>query len=458
MNRKCCLTPGGRRGVNSVAAVLRLIGVLIAALTLAFASNVANAQQPTPTPLTLDEVVRRAIAYSPDVRALRASVDDSSASALLARQAFNPAMSVSTTPGYATGLPIAVLGQVPAIGMIEAHKVLFDSSASSDALVAGVDVDAAKAQLEARRRDVAVTAAELYAQVAAGEILVEAAGHEVAAHQTMLERTQALAREGRARDIDVERASLDIEIAQRKKDSALSAASLDELRLRRLIDWPSDQPLHVAPLSSITDTVSAAGDNLAAALASDPELNGLDLQIEQLHRAKELQRRLIQPTVAVQVQYARLFDFYASFYDKFRSDDASIGMSVTIPLWTGGRRATAAARLLAQINRLGAERESRRNALEIAVREAEADLRDAEKENRLSARVQSVARESLRLTQILAAEGRGTPNDVPQAEVALADADGHFAKSCVHLASARAKLMTFRGELTAPTAAGNAQR
>jgi outer membrane protein TolC len=118
-----------------------------------------------------------------------------------------------------------------------------------------------------------------------------------------------------------------------------------------------------------------------------------------------------------------------------------------VPVWTSGHRAAGSARLAAQLQQLAAQRDARRSEIELALREAEADVIQAFAENELAARARSVAAESVRLAEELASEGRGEANDVPLAQIALADADDDVANAGAHLITARARLRVVLGEL-----------
>ena len=419
---------GGRRPGEGLAPV-------VAALALTAVAAIAHAQ-------TLDDVVARAIAHSPEVRALDAAVAEARANAVLG-DAFRPAATLSTTPGYATGLPIAVLGQVPAIGTAEAHRLLYDPSSRAAQIGAASQIDAAVARRESRKREIARTVVELVARVDAEAALVASSQRRLTATETIAARTEALRREGRARDLDVARAALQDSTARRTATQARMRLDLDQLRLTGLVGEPvvwsaAAQP----PLSTPPE-----GGGSAAALRNDPELRSLDNRIDALQRASTLENRLFQPSVAAQVQYSRLFDRFRRYYLNFKPDDFSVGATVTLPVWTGGHRAAASARLAAQLQQLVAERDARRTEMELTAREAEADATEAAAEHDLAVRAHKVAEESLRVAEETAREGRGEANDVPLAQIALADADDGIANAAAHLASARARLLIVRGEL-----------
>jgi|SRR5581483_1210007 len=412
-----------------------------ACCALLFAAAALSAQ-----PLTMREAVDRAVASSPELRGMRAAVAEATAGSMLAQQAFRPSASISTTPGYATGLPVSVLGSVPAIGTVEAHQVFFDITSTANVLTARSDVEAANAELNARTRETARTVAELHARVAADQIVLDATRRRVTAYETIVSRVTAMRREGRARDLDVNRAAVQAATARRAELQAETALQLDELRLRHMIGWPAGQPMQIVP-EPLPASVPIPADDLAVARANDPALRSLAIRIEQLRRATALQRNLFRPTVAAQMQYSRLFDRYGRFYLNFKPDDFSIAATIDLPLWTGGRRAAIVSRLMAQSEQAAAQLQQRKDEVEIEVREAEAGLKDAVAERELAGRVHELASETLRVAEATAKEGRGEANDVTLAEAALAEADQEVASAELHLRVARVRLAVVRGEL-----------
>jgi outer membrane protein len=386
--------------------------------------------------ISLQDAVTRALAHSPELRALEAGVAEARANAEL-NDAFRSGASISTTPGYATGLPTAVLGQVPAIATVEAHRLLYDASARVDQIGMASQVEATIARVESRKREIALSVVELYARVAADRVQTASADARVAAYATIASRTQALRGEGRARDLDVDRATL--QTASAKRDALLgrNRLELDQLRLDRMVGEP---------------VIPSEGDpSLRMRMTDDAELRSLDVRIEALQRAVALEHRLFKPTIAAQVQYSRLFDRYGRYYLNFKPDDLSGGATVTLPIWTGGHRAAAAARVNAQLQQLLAQRELRRTELDLTRREAENDLSQAVAEADLASRTRAIARESLRVAEQLAREGRGEANDVPLAQIALADSEDAVATAQAHRVTAQSRLLILRGELPQAT-------
>src|SRR5438093_8718162 len=252
--------------------------------------------------ISLQDAITKAIAHSPELHALEASVAEAKANATLS-DAFRPAASISTTPGYATGLPTAGLGQVPAIASVETHRLLSDASARAEQIGAASQIDATIARLESRKREIAQNVVELYARVAADQAQSASAQRRVTAYETIASRTIALRKEGRVRDLDVDRANLQIANAKRVALQTRNHLELDQLRLDRMVGEP------------VTVNRDAS---LSLSMTGDPELKSLDARIQALRRAAGLQHRLFQPTIAAQAQYMRLFDRYRRYYLNFK--------------------------------------------------------------------------------------------------------------------------------------------
>ena len=141
-----------------------------------------------------------------------------------------------------------------------------------------------------------------------------------------------------------------------------------------------------------------------------------------------------------------MFDRYGRYYLNFKPDDFIVGATISLPIFSSGRRAATVARVNAQLQQILAARDARRTELELSLREAEADRNQALAERDLAARAHAVAEESLRIAEELVGEGRGEVNEVPLAQITLADADDEVANAAAHLAAAQMKLMILRGE------------
>ncbi len=402
-------------------------------------------------PLTLRHAAELALGRAPEIAVARAEAEEGAASARAAGAALAPQAFATTTPGYSSGLPVAVAGRVPSIAGFELRQTIYDPVRRADVL----DAHARAAALEgALERSSAATARALVASYArnwaAGE-LQESARRRLEAREAVLRRVSALAREGRRTDLDVQSAGLETARAQQTLLDQTSSADLAMLELKRLVDWPASVPLVLAedPLTGLPEP--AAGDNLAVARTADPELRSLDRQLDSLKKAASLQAKAALPTVEAEAQYLRLVSYnnFDQYFVKFKPNDFAVGVSVAVPLWTGGRLAHATSAARARVERVEAARRARERDLELEVRRAESELTLAAARHALGQRAVAVSAEALRVARAFAAEGRSEPDDVDLREVAAADANDDLAQATQGLLAARLKLLELRGELPA---------
>ena len=187
-------------------------------------------------------------------------------------------------------------------------------------------------------------------------------------------------------------------------------------------------------------------DNLSAALASDPQLKSLGQQVELLGESARLTAKR-WPTIEASMQYQRLPSYYSKYYNSFNENDFSVGVSLRIPIWAGGRLDDTEARAKASVHRVEAERTARESDLEVAVRRSEASVARAAAEQSLARRAQGIAEQDLAAAELLVQEGRAEAETVEQRRLQLADADEDAAARALAALEERVKLLSLRGEL-----------
>jgi len=402
--------------------------------------------------LTLRQAMERAVGSAPEVQAAAAGEAEAAAASRLAGSAFRPELWTSTTPGYAWGLPAPVSGQLPSIVGVEVRTSLFDPSQKADELVAEARWSEARGSTAAVRRQTARTAAELFGRCVFAQGLTAGTEARLRSAGRARVRLEALRREGRATDLEVERGRLEEAEAEQVAREARGSQELDELTLRRLIAWPADQPLRLAA-ESLAELPEAAGeDDVARAQAADPELRALEESASALEHLVRLRSRPIAPVVQAAAQYARLYKTanWDEFYSTFKPDNWVVGASVSLPLWTSGRLSTEEARARASLDRAVAQRRARERALELEVRRAQGSVGRGRARASLARQAEAVARETLRVAQSLAAEGRVDVTEVATKEAALAEAGQGVARADLDLLRARLQLLSLRGELPGP--------
>ncbi len=407
------------------------------------------ARADAPEPLSVARAVELGLAHAPDLAVAFATDAEASASARLAADASHPEAWLITTPGYSQGLPGAVAGRLPAVAGVEVRQNLYDPARRADALEARARRSLSRAGVETAKSATAQAVVLAYARCWADESLLAGAERRLERSVVMRERTDALRGEGRATQLEVEKAALHEAQARQARLDRLSDRDLDQLELRRLIGWAPSVPLVLTddPLASLPDV--GPGDGLSLARASDPNTRGLDEAVEAYEGAEALRSRSWAPVVDVDAQYSRLVRYrgYDEFYRAFKADNWSVGLSVVVPLWTGGRTADALARWRASRERLVAQRRSREAQLELLMRRTEASLGRAVARLSLLRRAEGVAEEELRVARALAEEGKVGLAEVDARDLALADARDEVVRAAGELLAARVQLMSLRGEL-----------
>ncbi len=451
-----------------------LIVLLLSALA---APRLAQSEAPPAEPLTLRRAVELAMAHAPDVAVAQAARAGAEADARLARDAFHTGAEISTTPGYARGLPVAVLGRVPAVAGVTGHRLLYDPAQRHEALSAEAGAAEGRARAEAARREAARAAAAAYARCWADQARTEAARRGEEALGRSLARIQALEKEGRVTGLAVEAVRLRAERARLARIGAESEGELDRLDLARLIGEPvgavapadpaaelpsppaagsdaiGSSPIGSRPIGSRPIGSRPIGSNTAedvqVARAADPELRADQEALGLLGQSMGLRRRLLAPTVDAVAQYYRLDPHFERFFRRFREDTWSVALSVALPLWTGGRAADGLARAQANLDQKTAESKARESEVDLAVRKAAAARDHAQAAAALARQAVALAEEDLRVTRALAGEGRVGDDEVDAKESALASALGDAAQADRDLLTARIDLLALRGELVA---------
>jgi outer membrane protein len=432
---------------------------LAVALVLA-AAAAAAAPPPEARTLSVREAVRLALERAPEIAVAESSTREAEAAADEAASALRPRVALNTTPGYSVGLPLSLAGEVPSAFGARAGMTLYDVSLRGEALEARARVAETSATLAEARSEVVRRTVAACARVQADTEREAAARRRVEAREAMTRRARALLREGRVTDLDADKAALDEARARQKLDAVLSDLDLDRFELARLVGLPPGTTIAVSEDPSEVLPQPAAGQALSAAIARDATLKSLSEQADALTRSARLLDQLFKPSVNAEVRYAfvpRGFG-YDKYYLSFQENVASVGVSIVLPVLTGGRESARAAQSRARLAHVEAERRVREGELASQVRSAEAAAGQAHLALSLARRGAALAEESLRQALSLAREGRGGPDAVEQAELALVESQEEALAASREDVAARLRVLKLTGELLPAFEAGSSDR
>jgi outer membrane protein TolC len=430
----------------------RIVSIVRFALLGLAVALPARAQTPVPAsePLTLRRAVELALARAPGLATAQAASEEGAASADLARdEAFHPAAYFSTTPGYTYGLPTLVVGQVPSVFAVEIIQPIYDPVRRSAALRAQATASATGASLALSCRGTMESAVAAYGRAYLDQTRVDAARRRLDAAEAIARRMTALYDEGRRSELELENATLQAARARQKLLNAESDRDLGELELKRLIGWPGSSPLRLAGDPDAVVPELTAGENLAAVRAADPELTSLQREVSLLGQSATIESKRWMPTVVASASYRRLakFNNYDDYYQNFTPDSVAVGVSIIVPIWTGGRFEDGRRQARARFERAEADLRTRESDLDMAVRRAEAAVARSMAERSLSRRARGIADRTRGAEELLVREGRSELVDLDEREMALADADDDAAKANLDSLLERVHLLSLRGEL-----------
>jgi outer membrane protein TolC len=169
---------------------------------------------------------------------------------------------------------------------------------------------------------------------------------------------------------------------------------------------------------------------------------GLDI------RAASAQRL---PTVDLVAEYALLakFNNYSKYFLAFQRNDAQLGMSFTVPVWTGPGVKAAASQAGIEAEQLRTQMRSARGRIENDARKAYADLQQAASAQDIARLDLDVTREQVSVLLAQTQEGRAELRQLQEARAVEAEKWIAFYDASAMLEKARLNLLRQTGELIA---------
>lgn len=420
-----------------------------AAALLALAVLAAPAVAEPPPPLNLRTAIARALERDPSLLAAARGAEEAAAESRAAGSLFRPQFSLTSTPGATSGLPLSVAGELPAAAGARLRLMLWDPSLKADAAVASGRVAGASARLAGARQETIRRTAVAYVRLwEAGERLA-VARRRLEIREPLAGRMSARAQEGRVTPLDAERADLETERARHAVVVAEAERGLAAADLAATAGLPdgaeitlADEPLRALP-------ASPGGDAGAAAVAADPSLRALGEESAAASRAASLEDRWFKPQVVAEARYLYVPPYYNydQYYLKVDTNTAAAGVSLVLPILSGGLDGARAAAARARESRLLEERRAREEEVLRAARAAAAEADLSMREVVLAGKTEALARESVRIASALDREGRGEPDGLLRAELETVEAREALIRAEASAARARLTLLARRGEL-----------
>ena len=306
----------------------------------------ASVQAPTAgTVLSLGEVVKLALAHSPDLSLARAQYVVAKDTAGLDRSAFRPNLYTGSGAAYTNGFPETPGGQPPAVFQMAYNQEIFDKQQRGQQ---HFDEDLAKnkeIEYQNARENVIVKAASSYLELGDVQHSLQLLQGERDSAQQILDVTREREAAGLELPMSVTQNQLQLaEIQQRIVQYQGREQALSE-QLRNMTGLPADEPLHVSSDTTLAAPTMEEASNLVADAVQHS--GGLrEAENYRLAREESLKgaKGLYWPTVSLIGEYSVLskINNYQDFFRTFQRNNVTAGISVTIPIFAAKTSAAVA--------------------------------------------------------------------------------------------------------------------
>ncbi|KPJ96293.1 MAG: hypothetical protein AMS18_01120 [Gemmatimonas sp. SG8_17] len=407
--------------------------------------------------LTLSRAVARALEYHPSVLAADAAADAATSAVGAARASWFPqiALEISATR-FEEPMLTAPIHEFNPTAFPDFHRTLYGGSAlfayklfdggSRNAEVRGARAEAAAAAAQWERTQMAIIAqvTHTYLGVLSAAGLVDAHDRRIAALTAERDRVGQFLGEGAAAQVDQLRVEAALASAEADRVAAVAALDVVQRGLALLIGAPPDE----TQVSLLTPVV----------LRDEPQMEDRTTLLTQTQAVSPVLRRAREQLVAAEAGRKAVMGTWFPSIDLFGglvgygypdgfTSEWQVGARLKYPVFTGGARASAAARSTALTR-------TAREAVRLSEIEAQENLDIAitavhESHARVAAMTRAVDHnyEVARIEQLALQEGAGTQTDYLRAEAELFTARAALVEARHREIAARVELARVVGEL-----------
>lgn len=453
--------------------------VVAAAIAAAMPGSLAG-QEPT-TALSLEEAVERATSQSEEVRLARAQVALARAQVTTARAQALPQLSANL--GYTKTLasqfdtgggfeipdslrfdpdPSAPLEQrvryleqntgLAAFGALGGlfsdlpfgQENAYTASLSGSQLVysggrVGAALNIARNYRQASELNLAEQLAEIelqvrtaYYQALLAQRMEEIAIEALAQAERSLEQERLRLSAGRASELEVMRAEVARDNLRPQQVAARNASELALLNLKRLVDLPM-----TAPITLTTELEAPPAEELEAGtlapevlIAQRAAVQAAEEQVEIRQQQVRVARGAFLPNVALQMNYGRqLFPTDPFQFEGDWRTDWTIGVNVSVPLFTGMRRTAELELAQVELEQSRLQLSQLRETVQLQYEQARGEQERARAEIAARERTAEVAERVYDLTVLRYDQGLATQLEVNDARLSLLQARTNLAQA-----------------------------
>jgi outer membrane protein len=415
--------------------IRKVVPFLASALVLLGAVGSVRAQVAPAEPvdngkLTMRHAVTLALQNSRDLALARVQYTVALNQTSLDRAAFLPNVYTGSGAAYTSGFP-SLGGSPPAVFQMNYDQAIFNPALKAQQQAAEEHAKTMKLEVDRTRDDVIVRTASAYLELAKVRHSLELLRGEQASSEKILSVTQERVQANQELSIEVTRSQL---TGARIQERIIKLEGRDEAltqQLRNITGLPDGEAIEVQPEDPGFETDLQDAQILDLGLHSDRDIQ--EAENDRLARQHILHGAKLGyfPTLSVLGQFSVLSksNNYLDFYKKFERNNGSVGIQLTIPIFSSKTRATVAlakSELSASELALG----NKRQQVRLDLLQKQRNVRELDATREVARLDLKLSQESLQLLQAKFDEGRANLRDIENARldendkwVAFLDAD-----------------------------------
>jgi len=440
-----------KRRIDGVSNVVARRGTCTCiAVAVCLLAGSAFGQQTTPRRLTLLEAVSLALQNNPEVRLAEITVSRVEAERREIATQFRPQVFAGTGLAATYGFPLSIEGSAPSIFQVAANQALFNLSLRNSERQAGQMREAAGQDLEGKRDEIVAATVLAYLDLDRARRSLEtvrgSAQNFLVAEQIIEERVRG----GLELPIETTRARLSTARSNAEQVMLESEIALLEGRLRGLAGIPQSQAILTAPaeipLAAPDDTLDRL---VSLALERNPGLRALAEEVRAREFGVKSEEATRWPRLNLVGQYG-LFsrhNNFEDFFQRFARHNATLGVSIQIPVYERERRAARMSKVEAELAEARYRLETTESVVAQQVRQFWANAQQQSAAREVARLELELARRSVEVALAQFEEGRANRLAVEQARIEEAVRWVNLYQAEYRAEAARVELLRITGEI-----------
>ena len=369
--------------------------------------------------VSLAEVVRLALAHSPDLALARVRYSVAKNTAGVDRSSFLPNLYTGSGAAYTNGFPQTPSGSAPAVFEMSYNQALLDKQQRGQL---HADEDLAKNEEVAyqnARENVIVSAASSYLELADVQRSLQVLQGERGSAQQILDLMQQREAAGLELPMAVTQSQLQLAKVEQRIVHYRDREQVLTEQLRKMTGLPADQPLQ----ASSDDTLASESAQPASNVLTDVVEHSSALQEAENYRLARQQllrgaKGSYWPTIDIIGEYSVLskINNYQEFFSKFQRNNVNVGIQVTIPIFAA-KTSSQVALARSDFDEANLELAATRSAVEQGAEQKVQALKEADAAQEVARLDLQLAQEQLQDREAQFNQGHATLDQLEQARV-----------------------------------------